>query len=592
MSKETAKHIEAVREVMRSVGVDAVIIPGTDPHQSEYISDYWKVRDWVSGFTGSNGTAVITLNEAALWTDSRYFLQAAEQLEGSGMVMHRENGPDPDTKEEWLVQVLADDAVIGIDGRLFSARQVSELEQFCFSNGFRLATDFAPADRVWTDRPARPSGKAMVHDIKYAGESVESKLSRIMERVEALGADSMLVTSLASIAWTLNLRGSDVTFTPVVTSFLYISEPETVLFIDDDKVTAEVSQHLKAAGVKVKDYDAVEKYLEKIRESVSVLVDPDEVNDSVASAIASKVYAKNPIAMLKGVKNEVEIEGFRRAMERDGAALVRTFMWVEKMAPTGTVTETDVARKAIEERRKEDLYTDESFGMIAGYAAQGAIVHYEPEDATAATLQGNGLLLIDTGGQYLDGTTDITRTISLGNPTEAERHDYTLVLKGHLALGNAVFPEHTRGVQLDVLARQFLWKEHLTYFHGTGHGVGHYLSVHEGPQSIRTQENPVELVPGMITSNEPGLYKTDCYGVRIENCVLTVADGSNGDFGGFMKFEDLTLFPYDLSLIDVNMLTAEERAQVNNYHRVVRERLSSRLSADELAWLEAKTKEI
>lgn len=592
MSNQTAKNIDAVREVMRSVGVDAVIIPGTDPHQSEYISDYWKVRDWVSGFTGSNGTAVITLNEAALWTDSRYFLQAAEQLEGSGMVMHRENGPDPDTKEEWLAQVLADEAVIGIDGRLFSARQVSELEQFCFNNGFRLATDFAPADRVWTNRPARPAGKAMVHDIKYAGESVESKLERIMERVEALGADAMLVTSLDSIAWALNLRGSDVAFTPVVTSFLYVSEPETVLFIDDDKVTDEVSAHLKVAGVKVKDYDDVDKYLGKIRESVSVLVDPDEVNDSLASAIVAKVYAKNPIAMLKGVKNEVEIEGFRRAMERDGAALVRTFMWVEKMAPTGTITETDVARKAIEERKKEELYTDESFGMIAGYAAHGAIVHYEPEDATAATLQGNGLLLIDTGGQYLDGTTDITRTISLGNPTDAERHDYTLVLKGHLALGNAVFPEHTRGVQLDVLARQFLWKEHLTYFHGTGHGVGHYLSVHEGPQSIRTQENPVELVPGMVTSNEPGLYKTDCYGVRIENCVLTVEAGNNGDFGGFMKFEDLTLFPYDLSLIDVDMLTAEEREQINRYHSMVRNRLSTRLTAEERAWLEAKTKEI
>lgn len=594
MSKETAKHIEAVRQQMRSVGVDAVIIPGTDPHQSEYISDYWKVRDWVSGFTGSNGTAVITLNEAALWTDSRYFLQAAEQLEGSGMVMHRENGPNPDTKEEWLADVLADveDAVIGIDGRLFSARQVNELEQFCFSNGFRLATDFAPADRVWTDRPARPAGKAMVHDIKYAGETVESKLERIEACIEIQQADAMLVAALDCIAWALNLRGTDVAFTPVVTSFLYISEPETVLFIDPDKVTDEVARHLKASGVKVKNYDDVEKYLGKIRENVSVLVDPDEVNDRLASAIASKIFAKNPIAMLKGVKNEVEIEGFHRAMERDGAALVRTFMWVEKMAPTDTITETDVARRAIEERRKEELYTDESFGMIAGYAAHGAIVHYEPEDATAATLHADGLLLIDTGGQYLDGTTDITRTISLGNPTEAQRHHYTLVLKGHLALGNAVFPEHTRGVQLDVLARQFLWKEHLTYFHGTGHGVGHYLSVHEGPQSIRTQENPVELVPGMITSNEPGLYITDQYGIRIENCVLTVNAGENADFGGFMKFEDLTLFPYDLSLIDKTMLTSLEVDQINAYHRMVRERLASHLNAEELAWLEAKTAEI
>ena len=592
MSNETAKHIEAVRLQMRQMGVDAVIIPGTDPHQSEYISDYWKVRDWVSGFTGSNGTAVITLDEAALWTDSRYFLQAAEQLEGSGMVMHRENGPNADTKEEWLAGVLGEEAVIGIDGRLFSTRAVNELEQFCFNNGFRLATDFAPADRVWTDRPARPAGKAMVHHIKYAGESVESKLERIVASIAALQADAMLVSALDSIAWALNLRGSDVAFTPVVTSFLYVSERETVLFIDPAKMTDEVAAHLKGAGVKVKDYDDVEKYLSKISQSVSVLIDPDEVNDRLASLIASKTYAKNPIALLKGVKNEVEIEGFRRAMERDGAALVRTFMWVEKMAPTGTITETDVARRAIEERRKEDLYTDESFGMIAGYAAHGAIVHYEPEDATAATLQADGLLLVDTGGQYLDGTTDITRTISLGNPTEAQRHHYTLVLKGHLALANAVFPENTRGVQLDVLARQFLWKEHLTYFHGTGHGVGHYLSVHEGPQSIRTQENPVVLVPGMITSNEPGLYITDQYGVRIENCVLTVDAGSSDEYGGFMKFEDLTLFPYDLTLIDRDMLTSLEVDQINAYHRTVRERLASHLNADELAWLEAKTAEI
>ena len=375
MSENTVKNLEAIRAEMRRVGVDAVIIPGTDPHQSEYICDYWKVRDWVSGFTGSNGTAVITADEAALWTDSRYFLQAEEQLQGSGFEMHRENGPNPDTKEEWLAQVLGEDAIIAVDGRLFSARQVGELELYCGNNGFRLATDFAPADKVWTDRPARPSGKAYVHAMEYAGESVESKLQRVLQAVERYDAQAMLVASLDSIAWILNLRGSDVDFTPVVISYLFVSEQETVLFVDEDKITGEVASHLKSAGVKVKDYESVVEYLGKVRQSVDVLIDADEVNDTLASAIASKIYAPNPIKMLKGVKNEVQIGGFRNAMERDGAALVRTFMWLEKMAPTGTITEMDVARMAIEERKKEELYMDESFGMIAGYGAHGSIVH-------------------------------------------------------------------------------------------------------------------------------------------------------------------------------------------------------------------------
>ena len=592
MSKTTVKNLEAVRSEMRRVGVDAVIIPGTDPHQSEYINDYWKVRDWVSGFTGSNGTAVITLDQAALWTDSRYFLQAEEQLQDSGFVMHRENGPNADTKEQWLTEVLGEEALIAIDGRLFSVTQVNALEEFCFNNGFRLATDFSPADRVWADRPARPNGVAMVHSEEYAGEDVPSKLSRVMSAVENLEGDAIFVPMLDEIAWTLNLRGSDVEFTPVVISYLYISEAETVLFIDSEKVTPEVKRHLADAGVKIKAYDDVQRYLSNLRQSVNVLIDPNTVSDTLAQAIPTKSFAKSPISMLKGVKNATQIEGFRNAMERDGAALVRTFMWVEKMAPTGTITETDVANRAIEERSKMPLYVSESFGMIAGYKEHGAIVHYEPEAATAATLHGEGLLLVDTGGQYLDGTTDITRTISLGNPTDDEKYHYTLVLKGHLALGRAIFPEGTRGVQLDVLARQFLWNQRMTYFHGTGHGVGHFLGVHEGPQSIRTNENPVVLVPGMITSNEPGLYLAGRYGVRIENCVLTVDDSTTDDFGGFMKFEDLTLFPYDITLMDMAQLTVQEKAQINAYHAEVRRRLSKYLNAEERAWLEAKTKEI
>ncbi len=592
MSNNTIQNLEAIREIMRRDGVDAVIIPGTDPHQSEYISDHWKVREWVSGFTGSNGTAVITLDQAALWTDSRYFIQAEQQLQGSGFVMHCENGPNADTQEDWLEQVLPDGGVVAIDGTLFSAVAVSEMEQMCFNLGFQLATDFEPADEAWHNRPLRPQGKAYVHELEHAGESVESKLARVMDIVESQGDEALFVSTLDDIAWVLNLRGSDVDFTPVVVSYLYVSRKETVLFVDDVKLTNEVKSHLKTCGVKVKDYDSALRYLKDVKQSVSVLVDPRQVSDTFASAIVTKHFAANPIPHLKGVKNSVQIEGFRKAMERDGAALVRTLMWVEEKAPTGTITEVDVANKAIEERSKMPLYVEESFGMIAGYKEHGAIVHYEAEPHTASTLQGEGLLLIDTGAQYLDGTTDITRTISLGNPTAEEMHDYTLVLKGHLALGRAVFPEGTRGVQLDVLARQFLWSECKTFFHGTGHGVGHFLGVHEGPQSIRMNENPVTLVPGMVTSNEPGLYLSGKYGIRIENCILTVDAYQTADFGNFMKFEDLTLFPYDTTLIDRSMMSAEELAQVNAYHKTVRERLTPYLTSEEAAWLADKTKEI
>lgn len=592
MSENSRANLEAVRAEMRRVGVDAVIILGTDPHQSEYISDHWKVREWVSGFTGSNGTAVITLDEAALWTDSRYFLQAEEELKDSGFMMHRENGPDADSIEGWLSQVLGEDAIIAVDGNVFSVKQVSALENFCFTNGYRLATDFDIAARVWANRPARPMGKAFVHDEKYAGEDVKSKLERVLDVVTGMDCNALFVTALDEIAWVLNIRGNDVEYTPVVISYLYISEKETVLFIDSDKLTPEVKKHLANADVKIKDYDDVAKYLGKIKESVSVIINPDSVSDTLASAIASKIMAKSPIAQLKGVKNDVQIEGYRRAMERDGVALVRTFMWVEKMAPTGTITEVDVAKRAIEERRRMDLYVEESFAMIAGYKEHGAIVHYEASEQTASVLQGEGLLLVDTGGQYLDGTTDITRTVSLGNPSDEERHYYTIVLKGHLALSRAVFPEGTRGVQLDVLARQYLWNERKTFFHGTGHGVGHFLGCHEGPQSIRTNENPTELVPGMVTSNEPGIYLTGKFGVRIENCILTVDDETTADFGKFMKFETLTLYPYDTTLIDMSLITPEEKAQINAYHQMVRERLTPYLTADEAAWLADKTKEI
>ncbi len=593
MSKETFPHLEALRQEMRRLNVDAVIIPGTDPHQSEYICDHWKFRDWISGFTGSNGTAVVTLDQAALWTDSRYFLQAGIELEDSGFVMMKENmGNDP-TIHEWLQQVLEEDSVIAIDGRLYSAQAANQLERFCGENGFMLVTEFYPADRIWTDRPARPSEAAYVHDVKYAGEEATDKIERLLEVLEGNDATAMLVTALDDIAWLLNLRGNDVAFTPVAIAFAYISRKEKSLFIDESKVTDEVRQHLKACDVKVRDYDDVARFLERVSEHEVALIDPNRVSDTLANALqCQKVYYRSPITDLKCIKNEVQIDGFRHAMERDGAALVRLFKWIEETAPTGTINEVDVWNKGMEFRAQQDLYREDSFAMICGYKEHGAIVHYEATDESASTLHGEGILLVDSGAQYLDGTTDITRTITLGNPTAQEKHDFTLVLKGHLALQRAKFPVGTTGCQLDVLARMPLWQEAMTYGHGTGHGVGHFLGCHEGPQSIRTNLVDVKLMPGMITSNEPGLYKTGEYGIRTENLLLTVEADKTEEFGDFLTFEPLTLYPYDLKLIDRSMLTREEVAQINDYHLMVRERITPLLNADEAAWLASKTREI
>lgn len=592
MSKETFPHLEALRDLMRSKHIDAVIIPGTDPHQSEYPSEHWKFRDYVSGFTGSNGTAVVTLDDAGLWTDSRYFLQAAEQLEDSGFTLRKENIPGEPTVLEWLGEVLDEDAVVGVDGRLFSLIEANRIEMFCAQNGFMFAPDFRAAEAIWTDRPARPMNPAFVHDEALAGEDVDSKVSRVVDALDAADADGLLITALDEIAWLLNLRGSDVDYTPVVIAFAYVSEDERVLFIDSEKVTSEVKDHLKKYGVKIKDYDDIEKFLGKISSTATVMVDPNRVSDALGQAmICNKTYMASPVIALKGVKNECQIAGFRQAMLYDGAAMVRMMMWLEQNVANG-ITEMDVDRRLQQERAAYASNRGDSFHMIAGYKDHGAIVHYEATDESAYTLAPEGLLLIDTGGQYLEGTTDITRTISLGNPTAAEKHDYTLILKGHLALARAVFPKGTMGVQLDVLARGPLWNEGMTYLHGTGHGVGHFLGCHEGPQSIRMEANPTPLELGMVTSNEPGIYKTGEYGIRTENLLLCVPACSNEEWGEFYKFESLTLFPYDTTLMDMDMLNREEVKQINDYHAMVCERLRPLLSADEAQWLEQKCKSI
>ena len=553
--KETVKNLEALRAVMRSKRVSAVIVPGTDPHQSEYVNDHWKLRDWVTGFTGSNGTAVVTLDAAGLWTDSRYFLQAEIQLADSGVVLYKEDMPGEPTINEWIAEHLGENDVLAVDGRLFSLVQASRLEQFCGESGFRFAADFDPFKGIYEDRPELPLGTIFEHEVQYAGESTESKIERVLAEVEKQGAEALLLSALDEIAWIFNIRCNDVDYNPVAISYAYVSEDRNVLFIDPRKVDAKAAEYLKSCNIEVLPYDGLQEFLGKLK-NVTVMLDPNKTSDTVARWILNcgVVYAASPVALPKAVKNEVQIEGTRKAMERDGAALVKLYMWLEKAVAEGGVNELDVAAKAIEFRSESPLYRGESFGMIPGYKEHGAIVHYSATEESASDLKPEGLLLVDTGAQYLDGTTDITRTVALGTPTEEERHDYTLVLKGHVALGSAIFPEGTRGSQLDVLARQFLWKECMTYWHGTGHGVGHFLNVHEGPQNIRLNENPAVLVEGMITSDEPGLYKAGKHGIRIENLVLARNYCETEEFGKFMNFEVLTLFPYDSKLIDLSML--------------------------------------
>ncbi len=591
--KDTAKHLEALREKMRKYKVDAVIIPGTDPHQSEYVTAHWKLRDWVTGFTGSNGTAVVTLNEAGLWTDSRYYLQAGIELEGTGVDMYKEDGASDMTVNEWIAAHLREGGVLAVNGLLFSMSQTANLEAFCGENGFRFATDFDPFPAIYTDRPELPLDPIFIHEEKYSGESTESKNNRVMEAAEKRGADSVLLSALDEVAWTFNIRCNDIEFNPVAIAYGYVSRKGCALFVDMRKMTDEVKNELAQSNVQVLPYDGLEHFLGKLKNE-TVLLDPNKTSDTVSRWMPDCVfvYAQSPVANLKAQKNDVQIAGVRKAMERDGLALTKLYMWLEKEVPKGGVKETGVAEKMIQFRAESPLYRSESFGMIAGYKDHGAIVHYEATEESAYELASEGLLLCDTGAQYLDGTTDITRTVALGTPTEEERHDYTLVLKGHVTLASAIFPAGTRGSQLDALARQFLWKECLTFWHGTGHGVGHFLNVHEGPQNIRLNENPATIKPGMITSDEPGVYKAGNHGIRIENLILAKEYAHSDEFGDFMCFEPVTLFPYDAKLIDLDMLSDAELAWINNYHKEVRERLTPYLNEEQQAWMNEKTKEL
>lgn len=591
MKTNVNTRLGALREQMKKSGISAVIIPQADPHMSEYLSDHWQARRMLSGFTGSAGDLVVTLDTALLWTDSRYFLQAGEQLSGTEIKLMKDGLPETPSIAKWLTSNLKAGETVGINGMVFSTMAKDDLEMRLNAHGIALNSDFDPIDAIWPDRPALPECKAFVHDIKYAGKPAAKKIAEILATAKEQLAKSTFVSALDEIAWALNIRSNDVKYNPVVTSFLYLAPGESTLFIDPAKVDANVVAYLKGEGVKTAPYTSVKEFLKNLPEDAKVLVDEARTSAGIIDVLGSRaVKGKSAIAMAKACKNEAQLAGVRAAMHRDGVAMVKSLCEIHDRVSAGDkLTEMDVAEILRKYRSAGDFYFDESFGTIAGYEAHGAIVHYEADENSNSTLAPKGLLLIDSGAQYLDGTTDITRTISLSaNPTAEEKRDFTLVMKGHIALGSVVFPEGTCGTQLDAIARQFLWKEGLSYLHGTGHGVGHFLNVHEGPQSIRLNYVPAPLTPGMITSNEPGLYREGIHGIRCENLVLTVP-AMTTEFGNFYKFETLTLCPFDLALFDTDLMTNQEIEWLNAYHKHVREALAPDLEGRPLEWLNANT---
>ena len=594
MKHDIAGRLAALRTKMAAHNIAAAIIPQADPHQSEYISDHWQLRRYLSGFTGSAGTLVVTANGAYLWTDSRYFLQGAAQLEGSGIELMKEGIEGVPTINEWLCDNLAAGDTVAIDGMVYSANATAALTAALERHNLNVVADFSAGSAdIWPDRPALPACPVEVHDVKYAGESASAKIAAMLGKAaKENGTDAIFISALDEIAWLLNIRSADVKYNPVVTAFLYLAPGRTTLLIDDAKLTDEVRAYLAAEGVSTAAYADALKFIEALPADERVLVEADRNAVAIVNALGARaVIAPSPVAIAKACKNDTQIAGIHAAMARDGVALVRSFMEIERRAAGEgePLTELGICEILRRNRAASPMFRDESFGTIAGYGPHGAIVHYEPDaESDAAVVTGN-LLLVDSGAQYLDGTTDITRTISLGTPTAQQKRDFTLVMKGHIALGSAIFPAGTTGHQLDVLARQFLWKEGLTYLHGTGHGVGFFLNVHEGPQSVRLNYVPTPLMPGMLTSNEPGLYRENVHGIRCENLVLTVP-AMTTEFGRFLKFETVTLFPFDLSLFDTTIMSDSEIAWLNAYHTKVRETLTPLLANDdEREWLRAHT---
>ena len=580
--------IEELRTVMKSEGIDAFVFPSTDPHNGEYVPEHWKGREFISGFNGSAGTAVVTMDDAALWTDSRYFLQAEEQLAGTRFRLMKLKIEGTPTISQWLGRKLAANGgtVVGIDGMVNSISTVEALaDELRAEGGITLRTNFDPLKVIWKERPAIPSDMAIVHPQKYAGESAQSKIARIRQALRERHVEGMLVSALDDIAWALNIRGTDVHCNPVVVSYLLITMDSVTLYINSDKLTPVVREHLAANGVMTDEYENVKKGLAGY-DGYNILMDPDETCYTLYKAYGDrpKVLAPSPVPSMKIVKNETEIMGYRYAMLRDGIAMVKFLRWLVPAVEEGGVTEVSASDELEAFRAEQSLFKDISFDTIAGYGAHGAIVHYEPTPETDIELKPEGLLLLDSGAQYLDGTTDITRTIALGPVTDEQKHIYTLVLKGHIRLAMAKFPANASGTQLDILAREAMWREGLNYLHGTGHGVGSYLNVHEGPHQIRMEYKPESLRAGMTVTNEPGLYLAGKFGVRIENTML-ITEYMNTEYGRFLKLEPLTLCPIDKAPIDIDMLADEELDYLNDYHAAVFKSLSPYLDDEMTEWL-------
>ncbi len=590
MKNQTDYRIALLRLFMKENGLQGFIVPSTDGHISEYIPEHWASRKWISGFSGSAGTVVVTRDKAGLWTDSRYFLQAENEISGSEIKLFKDRLPETISITDWLKSELSANDQVGIDGNVYPAKEALKLKADLESEKITLVSDFDPFETIWNDRPALPQKSVSIFPVEIAGESVSQKIKRVLAEAEKLNANTLWISSLDTVAWLFNIRGSDVAYNPVVVAHAFISPNKTLFFVDRDKISPTLEAMLQKEGVQVVDYRQHINFLNDICNE-SVCLDSSKISYSIYLKLKSRnrVIDTPSIAdCLKSMKNEVESEGFRRTMISDGVALTRFFRWLEQNIQKGTVTEYIVSQKLKEYRSQQNHFIGESFPAIVGYMANGSIVHYCPSEANSLKIKPEGLLLIDSGGQYLEGTTDITRTIAVGEVSDEMKKDFTFVLKGMIALSKAVFPAGTRGSQIDVLARQAMWASGINYGHGTGHGVGHYLNVHEGPQSIRQEENPATLKIGMVITNEPGIYRDRQYGIRTENMLL-IQKALTTSYGDFYHFETLTLCYIDTTLILKELMTIEEITWLTNYHRMVYEKLAPHLSDEENDWLKNKS---
>lgn len=586
------ERLAALRAAMRAEGISAYIIPSSDAHLSEYTPLRWQGREWISGFTGSAGTMLVTLETAGLWTDSRYFLQGATELAGTTIELMKQGLSDTPSIEAYLGQLLPEGAVVAADGACLPWADAEDTRRKLAIYGIELRLDVDLLERVWADRPAIPGDKLFLQPAAYSGQTAADRVAAVRERLKASGTNATIITMLCELAWVFNIRGYDVAYNPVAVGFGYISQSEAVLFCLEEKITPEVRADLEANGIRIEDYHSVGRFVASLGSDIRLLVDPKRITHYLYSAIPTHcriVEGVSVLTKLKAIKTETEIAGLRRAMVRDGVSLTRFYIWLEELLSSGgEISEYDLGVKLNEFRQAGGEFYGDSFGTIAGYRGHGAIVHYKAEPETSYIIKGEGVLLLDSGGQYFDGTTDITRTWALSTPSQQLKDDYTRVLKGHIQIALAVYPEGTCGVQLDILARKALWDAGLNYGHGTGHGVGYFLNVHEGPQNIRTDLNPTPLEIGMITSNEPGLYRADEYGIRIENLVVTELRAET-PFGRFFGFETVTLCHLDNSLVEPSLLTADEIAWYNAYQERVYQTLREHLSSSEAEWLRAKT---